>query len=90
MLFNDYQYNQIHSNDQEERLDRWLATAGRVVAIEIGAGESVPTVRWFSQWNSAALIRINTRDPDVPRDCDVSLPVGGLQGIGDLHRALGL
>lgn len=90
LLFNDPAYNQIYSNDEEHRLDRWLATCKNVVAIEIGAGEAVPTVRWFSQWRSAALIRINTRDPFVPRIVDVSLPVGGLAGITALHTALGL
>jgi NAD-dependent SIR2 family protein deacetylase len=90
LLFNDHLYNQVYSNTEEHRLEQWLDTCKNVVVIEIGAGEAVPTVRWFGQWRSESLIRINTRDPVVHRITDVSLPVGGLQGISDLHTALGL
>ena len=53
--------------------------------VEIGAGESVPTVRVTSQdlvspFNKGTIIRINPRDWRVP-DGNISLPIGGLEAL---------
>lgn len=56
-----------------------------VAIIEIGAGKAVPTVRMFSERVKerifGTLIRINPRDYDIPSGRDISIPLGGLEGI---------
>ena len=70
------------------RFDAWLAERreSRIVILEIGAGKAVPTVRMFSeevcrQSPEATLIRFNPREPEVPRDRDVSIASGALESI---------
>ena len=60
--------------------------------VEIGAGESVPTVRMTSQelvspYNKGTIIRINPRDWRVP-DGNISLPVGGLEALEMIENEL--
>ena len=60
------------TQEQEQRFERWLEElrGDRLVVVECGAGSAVPTVRWQSEQLVAAfggaLVRINTREPDVP------------------------
>jgi len=57
----------------------------KLVIIEIGAGTAVPTVRLLSERVASSfdgtLIRINPRDFKVPSKRDISIPLGGLEGI---------
>ena len=63
------------------RLNTWIESLGeaRLVVIECGAGQAIPTVRVACE-NIAGqlggtLVRINPREPDVPAG-HVSLPMG--------------
>ncbi len=73
LMFGDWAWVPDRSTAQEEGLESWLGRVGGsgLVIIEIGAGTAVPTVRMFSErtaaHHDATLIRINPREPQVPR-----------------------
>ncbi len=86
LMFGDWDWDHARSELQRDRCDLWLTTVrpGRLVAIEIGAGEAIPTVRRACETLVArldgTLIRINPRDSDVPPD-QISLPFGALDAL---------
>jgi hypothetical protein len=65
---------------------------GRIVVIEIGAGEAIPTVRMQTEVVvrrlGARLVRINPRDARVPVG-EVALAMGAVEGLGRIDEALG-
>lgn len=89
LMFNDFNWISDRTADQQIRLDKWLKQNrdSNIVIIEIGAGKSVPTIRWFSERivrdYNATLLRINPRDYDIPTSIKngISMPLGGLQAI---------
>ena len=73
------------SNAQERRFEAWLSGLedARLVVVECGAGDAIPTVRRMSenlQRAGADLIRINPREPNGPHGT-ISLPVGALEAL---------
>lgn len=99
LMFGDSHYISTHTSWQESNMDNWqsqmVETDAKVVVIEIGAGKYVPTVRYKSeeicdQLPGATLIRINPRDPDIPRSEDISLPLRGLEALQLIQRQLQL
>ena len=88
LMFGDWGWQSQRTDDQEMRMRMWLqdiANKGhKLVIIESGAGEAVPTVRYTSEGVArelgGTLIRINPRDFDVPRG-HIGLPYGGMEGI---------
>ena len=68
LMFGDFNWISRRADKQNERLTSWLLKNrdNKIVIIELGAGISVPTVRYFSDNISAKynahLIRINPRD----------------------------
>jgi len=68
LMFGDFNWISKRTEDQNRRLTSWLLKNrnNKIVIIELGAGISVPTVRYFSETTSikynAPLIRINPRD----------------------------
>lgn len=88
LMFGDWNYIGNRNDEQRRLFDAWLAERreSRIVILEFGAGKAVPTVRMFSeevcrQSPEATLIRFNPRDPEVPRDRDVSIASGALESI---------
>ena len=61
------------------------------VAIEMGAGSGIPTVRHqcarSAQENGGALIRINTREPDGPAGT-ISLPMGAKDALLEIEARM--
>jgi NAD-dependent SIR2 family protein deacetylase len=92
LMFGDMDWDASHSNAQQARLKLWLGAlkGRRLVIIECGAGTSIPTVRWFCETTAATmeatLIRINPREPSVPRP-HIGIPAGSLEALTalDLH-----
>ncbi len=86
LMFGDAAWDQTRADQQEARLRRWLddARAARMVVIECGAGTAIPTVRRFAEsvvaQFDATLIRINVREPEVPRG-QIGLQLGALDGL---------
>jgi NAD-dependent SIR2 family protein deacetylase len=93
LMFGDSGWDDTRTRAQQTRLRDWLAAtrASRKVIIECGAGTAVPTVRYFCEEQAASplatLIRINPREPIVPRR-HLSLPIGALEGLRGMDRCL--
>jgi len=93
LMFGDWSWVPGRTSDQEDRFRSWLeAVAGsRLVVVELGAGTGVPTVRLTSERLvarlGATLVRVNPREPQVPRD-QVSLPCGALTALEAVDTAL--
>lgn len=93
LMFGDWGWNSRRSDVQGQRLRGWLQdimkNRMRVAIVEIGAGESVPTVRRHSEGVAAnfnsILIRINPRDFFVPRG-HISIPLGAAEGMGKIYQ----
>lgn len=92
LMFGDGTWRDERTSEQEARLNAWLAQhrGKRIVAVEMGAGLAVPTVRMTSEQLSDALVRINPREPEVPRDADdVGLPHGAFHALTEIDKLLG-
>lgn len=85
LMFGDAQWLAARSEAQMRGVERWIARAGRPVAIELGAGTAIPTVRWFAEQSPGQLIRINPTDARVGSGRGVGIACGALEGL----RAIG-
>lgn len=96
LMFGDFGWDGRRTEEQEERLDNWLAEIhGPFVIVELGAGLAVPSVRFFSERlassRDATLIRINPRDAhDGGESVSRFLPFscGALDGLRAIDAAL--
>lgn len=96
MMFGDYNWQGQRAQLQQQDEDAWLARVGfamaNVAVVEIGAGTAIPSIRHFSQHMireyGAALIRINVREPAVPAQRHVALPVGALEALKAIDAGL--
>lgn len=90
LMFGDYEWLRARYDEQRQRYDRWLRRlAGRrVVAIELGAGRAIPTVRWECERHGWPVIRINLREADPPRR-GIALPCGALDALRRIDARLG-
>ncbi|WP_028299116.1 SIR2 family NAD-dependent protein deacylase [Oceanospirillum beijerinckii] len=76
LMFGDWSWNKVRSDQQEIAFRAWKRQAmnHRLVAIEIGAGKNIPTVRMSAESMNCTLIRINLRDADKGRRV---IPISG-------------
>lgn len=82
LMFGDWGWLPERTRGQQARLDAWRRQVGKLVAIELGAGTQVPTVRWFGESLGVPLIRINPTEPEV----DSALALGIRSGaLATLH-----
>jgi NAD-dependent SIR2 family protein deacetylase len=88
LMFGDWSWNQARTDAQEAALKRWLAGVQHPLAIELGAGTDVPSVRAFCEGLRVPLIRINPRAPQPGRAGGVGIPAGALATLGGIHAAL--
>jgi NAD-dependent SIR2 family protein deacetylase len=92
LMFDDPNWLGGRTGAQFERYDRWLRDLGAatLAVVECGAGSAVPTVRRASERaarrDGATLVRINPREPGVPRGhVGLALSAGeGLQRLDEL------
>ena len=89
LMFDDASWFSRRADAQHERYEAWLkklvkSTWARLVVIELGAGNAVPTVRRTSDRvllpTCGRLIRINPNEYDVPTG-QIGLPFGAAEGI---------
>src|SRR5712691_992809 len=66
LMFGDGGWIPDRTSQQEERYAHWLKTVAgkRLVAIELGAGLAIPTVRYECEGRADVLIRVNPRESD--------------------------
>lgn len=92
LMFGDADWSEWRAREQQTRLSRWLDGARRLVVIELGAGTSIPSVRHFSHAalidHEAVLIRINPREPQVPRTRDTAIAGRALASLQAIDHAL--
>lgn len=88
LMFNDWSWSEGRTRIQSSRLTTWRRTSERPVVIEIGAGNTIPSVREFGHRQGGPIIRINPTESQVPRAGDVGIPLGALAGIRGIRAAL--
>ncbi len=94
LLVGDWSWLPDRTHAQAARFDAFLAAhrGRRLVAIELGAGTAVPSVRMRSEQLArlpgATLVRVNPREPQAPSGA-VSIAAGALAALGAIDRALG-
>jgi NAD-dependent SIR2 family protein deacetylase len=91
LMFGDGAWDGARTDEQEARLDAWLAGVRRPAVVECGAGTAIPTVRHFCERAAARfqtrLIRINPRDHQGPAGT-ISLAYGALEGLRAINSTL--
>merc|ERR1712129_434943 len=97
LMFGDWAWDGTRTDEQRQRLSAWMRGLrqhqDRVVIVELGAGEAVPTVRRTSEAVArefgACLVRINPRESHVPKHLQsVSLACGALEGLAMIDEEL--
>jgi NAD-dependent SIR2 family protein deacetylase len=93
LMFGDWDWLPSRTDEQSQRMRKWLKRVYdekmNLVVVEMGAGESVPTVRMKSEYvvqsHCGTLIRINPRDYSVPPQ-HIGIPLGGAEGIKQIFE----
>jgi NAD-dependent SIR2 family protein deacetylase len=86
LMFDDWRWDSSRSVAQQSNLEGWMekTARSRLAIVECGAGTAIPSVRHFCEEVAAAsgcpLIRINVREPAVPRG-QIGLAMGALQAL---------
>jgi len=94
LMFGDWSWLSQREEVQSSNLNSWLnkvaSQNGKLLIVEIGAGESVPTIRRLSERYqtlfNADFYRINPKD--YQNDFGFSIASGGLEGIKELVSKL--
>ncbi len=90
LMFGDWHWESRRSNEQGRRFSQWKnsVTNESVLAIELGAGTTIPSVRFMCE--HFPLIRINPREPeilDATREA-IGLAMGALDALTCILRGL--
>lgn len=88
LMFGDGRWLDARTEAQYRRYADWRAGPRRLVAIELGAGSDVPSVRQMCASQGAPLVRINPREPGVASGKGVGIAAGALDALQRLHAAL--
>ncbi|HBE67725.1 MAG TPA: NAD-dependent deacetylase [Planctomycetaceae bacterium] len=94
LMFGDYAWLSSRADEQMRRYQTWLAknTEREIVAIEIGAGTAIPTVRLECEHQASRLIRINPRDSELGShlspESSVGIPLGAAEALTEIRKAL--
>lgn len=93
LMFGDWNWISLRTNNQHQRFDQWLRENRKITMaiVECGAGTGVPTVRMTAEGmipgSRATLIRINTREAQVPTG-HISLPMGALEALEKIAQII--
>jgi NAD-dependent SIR2 family protein deacetylase len=94
LMFGDFEWEPAHTDAQMRRMNSWLGhlSGAKLAVIECGAGQGVPTVRLscerIAREYGGTLIRINTREPEVPSG-QISIALGALAALKAIDERLG-
>jgi NAD-dependent SIR2 family protein deacetylase len=81
LMFGDWKWVARYTEQQERALAAWLASVGRLVVVELGAGRALPTVRRFSERSGERVIRVNPRDHEISPTIGVGIAVSALDAL---------
>jgi NAD-dependent SIR2 family protein deacetylase len=93
LMFGDWAWIADRTQAQARAFQAWLdgVGGGPLVAVELGAGTSIPTIRHATEalgdLPGATAIRINPREPAIPPP-HLSLAAGALDGLRAIDAAL--
>lgn len=93
LMFGDWSWIADRSHGQQRAFEAWLEKVGDgpLVAVELGAGTAIPTIRYATERlggrPGATAIRINPREPAIPAP-HLSLAAGALEGLSAVDAAL--
>jgi NAD-dependent SIR2 family protein deacetylase len=89
LMFEDPHWNFARLEVQYSAYQAWLRLAKRrrIVAVEIGAGLAIPTVRVECEEEAGTLIRINPREPET-HEGGIALPLGALDALTRIDALL--
>jgi NAD-dependent SIR2 family protein deacetylase len=93
LMFTDFEWRSERTDAQMRRMRTWLGAllGARLAIVEFGAGRAIPTVRRtcedIAQKYGGTLIRINTREAEVPAG-HISLPLGALEALTAIDARL--
>ena len=93
LLFADFDWDDSLRSVQDDHMSKWLAnvrgSAARLAIVEMGAGTAIPTIRRegdrISRFERATLVRINTREPQVPHG-HIGIPQGALAALTAIDK----
>lgn len=88
MMFGDPQFSFNRETKQFWPFDQWARSCKNLVAIEMGAGVHIATVRMMAAEYAPTVIRINPQHPEVSRPNDIGIPLGALDGISRIYTEL--
>lgn len=81
MMFSDTSLVWKNIDQGEDRYRSWAAAKMNLLGIEIGAGTVIPSIRYFGEERTAALIRINPHESEPSRRQDVGIASTAVEGI---------
>jgi len=93
LMFGDYSWVPSRSSEQEASFDAFVKRqrGRRVVAVELGAGTAIPSVRRISEGlaarHGATLVRVNPRESKGPTGT-ISIAAGALEGLRAVDEEL--
>jgi hypothetical protein len=89
LMFGDAGWDPDRTEQQVARYEQSLrrVSGRRIVAIEMGAGLTIPTVRRQCEAVATKLIRINPMDPEVPRG-SIGLRLGALEALRRIDEVM--
>ncbi|CAN5515547.1 NAD-dependent protein deacetylase [soil metagenome] len=81
LMFGDSGWDESRCTGQVDRYKMWLSRlkGRRIVAIELGAGLAIPTVRDECEFRSQLLIRVNPRESETAHG--IALQLGALDAL---------
>ncbi|MFP3554915.1 Sir2 family NAD-dependent protein deacetylase [Paraburkholderia sp. SIMBA_049] len=88
LMFYDAAWLSRRTDQQEARLQQWIASVGRLVTVELGAGTALPTIRRFSERHGPRVIRINLRESQINPANGIGIQGGALESLVALDQAL--
>jgi len=93
LMFGDYSWISDRTSRQEDRFASFkeLNKDKSIFVVEMGAGTSIPTIRYMSERlgrsPNATVVRINPRESHISEP-HISLPCGALEGLKRIDDAL--
>jgi hypothetical protein len=88
-MFNDGHWNPDRTDDQRDLFNQWIRQAGNILAIEVGAGTAIPSVRYKTTEIGHKIIRINPRQSVISKRLSgISLDMGVLEALEAIHDVI--